>query len=108
MEQRIVQHLCISAAALLWPHSPPTHPPSLDQGRSAIKDACPSVKREKKEPLIHIAPGEDCAPPARETKTPLLGKQTLHPWRSVSTFGDAVGNVGCAYPLPCLWGGIQE
>lgn len=62
----VVQHLCISAAALLWPiHLP------LNQGKSALKDACPSVKREKKEPLIHIASGEDCAPTAGENNIEL-------------------------------------
>lgn len=79
----IVQHLCISVSC------GPIHVP-LDQGRSALKDACPSVKRK---PLIHIAPGKDCAPTAGETNTELLGKQTPHPWRGLSTFGDAVGKL---------------
>lgn len=79
----IVQHLCISVSC------DPIHVP-LDQGRSALKDACPSVKRK---PLIHIAPGKDCAPTAGETNTELLGRQTPHPWRGLSTFGDAVGKL---------------
>lgn len=71
--------LC-SFSAFLQQHScSPIHLP-LDQGRSAFRDACPSVKREKKEKgtlhPLQVSPTQSC----------LLGKQTLHPQRGLSTF----------------------
>lgn len=62
--------LCSTSAFLHQLSCGPSYLP-LDQGSSALKNAHPSVKREKKEPLIHIAPTEDCAPTAGETNTEL-------------------------------------
>lgn len=61
---------CSTSAFLQQLSCGPIHLP-LDQERSALKDACPSVKREKKEPLIHFVPGEDCVPTAGEPSTEL-------------------------------------